>query len=749
MTEVVNAPPDTATIETERLAGPKVGRPVDRIDGPVKATGQAQYAADYPHPDLAHAALVHSTIPRGRITAIDTDEAAALPGVLAVVTHENAPPMKLPTGPGPMKSGFGAEVNYLHTDQVYWNGQAVAMVVAETPAIAEQAAALVRVHYERTVPPAVAFEHELDSAKPARGVPIMMPSRQNKGDALDALAKAPVSVDITVTTPGYNHNAIEPHSTIAVWDGDRLTVWDATQHIGRARSNLAKRFDVPKANVTVIAPYVGGGFGGKAGAWACLILTPLAARIVNRPVRMVLTREGVNRSVGGRPPTTQRLAIGAEPTGEFIALVHQGVNATSRLGGFPEGMTASTEHLYAAPHMLLERSVVELDMIANAPMRAPGSAVGLTALEIAVDELAWELGMDPIDLRIRNEAERTNITNKRIPHPCLKEVYALGAEAFGWSSRDPRPGSMRDGNWLVGMGVATSSRDANVVTADATVSLDADGAVVVRCGFQDSGMGTGTVVAQVVADEMGVPVEAVDVRYGDSRLPAAPGAFGSMHTSSVINGVMAACAKLRDRLDKLAARSGAKSEGYAAVLKQTDTPYVEATVGGDRRLPHLLHQAKGFRRIVGDMRGLARGPLGAQFCEVRVHADTGEVRISRWVAAFDIGAPLNEKLMVSQLKGAIVMGIGMGLTEEILVDPRTGRIMNPHLSDYHVPVHADIPKLDVRYIVNPDPTMPHGMYGLGELGVCGAAPAVSNAVYHATGRRIRDFPITPDKVLGL
>jgi xanthine dehydrogenase YagR molybdenum-binding subunit len=308
---------------------------------------------------------------------------------------------------------------------------------------------------------------------------------------------------------------------------------------------------------------------------------------------------------------------------------------------------------------------------------------------------------------------------------------------------------MRDGNWLVGMGVATSSRDANVVTADATVAFHADGSVVVRCGFQDSGMGTGTVVAQVVADEMGVPLGAVEVRYGDSSLPAAPGAFGSMHTSSVINGVMAACAKLRDRLDKLAARSGAKGEGYAAVLKQTDTPSVEASVGGDRTLPHLLHQAKGFRRFLGDMRALARGPLGAQFCEVRVHADTGEIRISRWVGAFDIGAPLNEKLMVSQLKGAIVMGIGMALTEEILVDPRTGRIMNPHLSDYHVPVHADIPKLDIHYIVDPDPTMPHGMYGLGELGVCGAAPAVSNAVYHATGHRVRDFPITPDKLLGL
>lgn len=730
---------------TEITVGRAVGQPVDRIDGTAKATGTATYAAEYSYPELAHATLVHATVARGRISAIDSGEAAVVPGVLAVLTYENAPPMRPPQSRGPMRGGFGAEVNYLHTDQVHWNGQPVAMVVAETLAAAEEAATLVRVHYE-PINATVDFAAEPRNTKPAPGIPLLMPSRQHKGDAVAALATAPVSVDITVTTPPYNHNALEPHATTAAWDDDRLTVHDTTQHIDRVRRNLAHRFAVPVANVTVIAPYVGGGFGGKAGVWASTVLAPLAARAVGRPVRLALTREGVYRSVGGRAPTVQRVAIGAERDGEITALVHTGVNATGRLGGFPEGMTSETENLYAARTMLLERSVIELDIIPNAAMRAPGSAVGIAAVELAVDELASELAIDPIDLRMRNEPGRTAIGGRRLSHRSLRELYARGAREFGWHSRDPEPGSMRDGRWLVGMGVASAARGAGVFTADVTVRLRADGTVLVRCGFQDSGMGTGTAVTQVAADELGVPVEAVQMNYGDSHLPRAPGAFGSMHTASVVHGVLAACAKLRRELDRLAARVGAGGAGYPAALQRTQTPYVEASVG-EATLAHGVNQVKAFGGFVRDLRRLARFSSGAHFCEVRVDADTGEVRVSRWLGVFDVGTALNEKLVASQLRGGIVMGIGMALSEETLVDPRTGRIMNPHLSDYHVPVHADVPPIEVRCLGDPDPTMPAGMYGIGELSICGAAAAIANAVHHATGRRIRDFPLTPDKVL--
>ena len=746
MTQVLT--PDAAeVVDADPVVGGVVGQPWDRIDGPLKVAGKAPYAGDYPVPDLAHAVLVHATVARGRITSIDAAAAEMVPGVLAVITHENAPPMRLPKSRGVAAMDGGAEVNYLHTDEVHWNGQAVAMAVADTLAAAEEAASLVHVEYKPIVA-AVDFIGEQSNAKPVGGVPIIMPSKQHKGDAEAELAAAPVSVDITVTTPPLNHNAMEPHCTIAAWDGDRLTVYESTQHIARMRHNLAKRFSVPAANVTVISPYVGGGFGGKVGVWAGTVLAPLAARFVDRPVRLALTREGVYRSVGGRPPTVQRVAIGAERDGTITAFVHTGVNATGALGGFPEAMTAATEHLYAAQSMLLEHSVLELDMIPNAALRAPGTAVGMAATEMAIDELASALGIDPIELRLRNEPVRTTITNKAIARHKLQEIYALGANEFGWQSRDPEPRSMRDGRWLVGIGVATASRDANVMTADVTVRFHADGTVLAKCGFQDSGMGTATAVAQVVADEMGVPFEAVEVRYGDSALPQAPASIGSMHTASVVNGVLAACAKLRRQLDKLTARSAAQGGDYAVVLQRTMTPYVEESVG-DGRLAHLANTANGFRTFVRDMRRQSRSSSGAHFCEVRVDPDTGEVRLSRWLGVFDVGRPLNEKLLVSQLRGATVMGIGMGLTEETLVDPRTGRIMNPHFSDYHVPVHADIPHIDIRYLVDPDPTMPGGMYGIGELAVCGAAAAIANAVHHATGRRVRDLPITPDKVLGL
>ncbi|MFI7705860.1 xanthine dehydrogenase family protein molybdopterin-binding subunit [Nonomuraea sp. NPDC049480] len=752
------------TTEIERETGTKyVGRPIDRLDGRAKTTGEARYAAEHRYPNLAYAALVHATIARGRITAIDTAAARAVPGVIDVLTHENAPAMKPPP-----KFSFlnlssmatGTSVNYLATDEVHWNGQPVAVVVAETPETARHAASLVRPAYQE-LPAVVDFAPEEPNATPQKGN-MLLPATADKGDAKAALAVAPFSVDLRFTTPPHAHNAIEPHATTAVWDGDRLTVHEGTQNIVWLRKHLALRFDVPEQGIRVLSPYVGGGFGGKGSVWAGTLLAVLAARATGRPVRLALTRAGVYHTVGGRTPSAQRVALGADADGRLTALIHTSVARVGRVGGWEEQITSGTRHLYDAQNIHLRQNLVRLDLLANTWMRAPGESIGTFAVESAVDELACELGMDPIELRMRNEPARDPLGGKkRFAHRMLREAYALGAERFGWRERDPRPGSMRDGRWLVGMGVATAYFPALYQPAGAVVRVSADGAVVVRCGLAEVGVGAATVQAQIAADELGVPLESVRVEYGDSDMPVGPGAGGSAQTASVAAGVLAACRKLKKsaltlarrspesplrgrKLDDLEARDGGLYHGgvgetYAEILARAGRGHLEAEIKSSlvKFLPKLLN----------DQRRWVKAACGAQFCEVRVDRDTGEVRVSRWVGVFDVGRVINAKTVASQLRGGIVMGIGLGLSEETLVDPRTGRIMNASLSEYHVPVHADIPHIDVHCLDDPDPTMPLGLIGVGEVSITGAAAAVANAVRHATGKRVLDLPITLDKLL--
>ncbi|MGI5286081.1 xanthine dehydrogenase family protein molybdopterin-binding subunit [Nonomuraea polychroma] len=738
-----------------------VGRPVDRLDGPAKTTGEARYAAEHHYPDLAYAALVHATIARGRITAIDTAAARAVPGVIEVLTHENAPAMK----PAPKVSmlnlsslASGTSVNYLATDEVHWNGQPVAVVVAETSEAARHAAGLVRPAYQE-LPAVVDFAAEEPNATPQKGNMLAEPA-VDKGDARAALAAAPVSVDLRFTTPQHNHNAIEPHATIAVWDGDRLTVHEGTQSFGWLRKHLAMRFGVTERNIRVVSSFVGGGFGGKGGVWAGTLLTVLAARVTGRSVRLALTRAAVNHTVGGRTPSTQRVALGADTDGSLTALIHTSVARTGRIGGPAEQITTVSRHLYAAPNIHLRQRLVQLDLLANTSMRAPGESIGSYALESAMDELAWELGLDPIELRMRNEPERNPVDGKPFSRRLLREAYAVGAERFGWRERDPRPGAMRDGRWLVGMGVATAYHPSWKMPAGVTVRLSADGGVEVRCAMHEIGVGAATVQAQIAADGLGVPLEAVRVRYDDSDLPLGAMAGGSMQTASVAESVLAACRKLKQsalalarrapdsplrgrRLDDLEARDGGLHHGttgetYAAILARAGRGHLEAAIK-----PGAL----GMVGMLRDMRRWVKAACGAQFCEVRVDPDTGEVRVSRWLGVFDVGRVINAKTTASQLRGGIVMGIGLALTEETLVDPRTGRIMNAGLAEYHVPVHADIPRIDVHCLDEPDPTMPLGLVGVGEVGITGVGAAVANAVRHATGKRVLDLPITLDKLL--
>jgi xanthine dehydrogenase YagR molybdenum-binding subunit len=742
-------PPSKDRTETKETAAGVVGRPLDRVDGMAKTTGAAHFAAELSYPDLAQAALVHATVARGRITRIDTAAAAAVPGVIAVLTHQNAPKLRPPRRANMIRdlgpSVSGTQVNYLNTDEVHWDGQPVAVVVAETSAAAHEAADLVEVAYAE-LPFTVDFAaEEKKNATRAKG-DLSFPGRAKKGDAEAALAAAPVSVDRQYTTPPLQQNAIEPHATIAMWEGDRLTLHDTTQSIEAMRTHIAWRFAAPPANVRVISPYVGGGFGGKFAVWPGTVLTALAARAVGRPVRMVLTRKGVSRTAGGRTGSTNRIALGADRDGRLTAIVHTSVTRVGRVGGTLEQTTAPARHLYGAANLLTQQNVVELDLLPNSWLRAPGEAIGTFVLESAMDELAHELGMDPIELRMRNEPDTDPLKGKPFSQRMLREAFAVGAERFGWSERTPEPGSMRDGRWLVGMGVATAFHTALRMTANVTVRLAADGSVLVRCAFHEMGMGGATAQAQIAADALGVPFEAVHVEYGDSNLPAGPMAGQSTQTATIATSVLAACDELKQKLRTLARRTSTAGQSHAATLAAAGLPSIEAAVGSDTRAGKLAGQAKFVSRFMRDQRW-SKAARGAQFCEVHVDADTGELRIARWLGMFDVGRVINPKTAASQLRGAIVMGIGMALSEQTLVDPRNGRTMSAGLDSYYVPVHADIPPIDVAWLDEPDKTMPLGIVGLGEVGTTGVAGAIANAVFHATGKRIRHLPITLDELM--
>jgi xanthine dehydrogenase YagR molybdenum-binding subunit len=721
-----------------------VGTAVDRKDGPAKTTGQARYAVEFPYEGMTYAAFTFATVTRGRITAIDTKAASELPGVVAVITHLNAPPMKPAPKPNPLRSveslATATSVDYLGTPEVHWNGQPVAVVVAEDAETARYAAELVEVSYE-TLPFTVDFAAEEHSAVPQKSSPIQHAAGK-KGDADAALAAAPVSVDLRFTTPRHHHNALEPHATTAVWNGDRLTVHDGTQGIYWLRFHLAARFGIPLDHIRVVSPYVGGGFGGKTMVWPGTVLTALAARVTGRPVRMALSREGVYRAVGGRQPSVQRVALGARHDGRLTALIHTSTAPMGRVGGLPEQITSVARHLYDAENICHQQRTLELDTLSTTNFRAPGESIGSYALESAVDELACALDIDPVELRMRNEPEKNPIDGKSFAHRQLRECFTEGASAFGWSARTPEPGSMRDGRWLVGWGTAAAYHPAWEFPANVTVRLSADGTALVRCGFHEMGMGGATAQAQIAADALGIPVEAVTVEYGDTELPMGPAAGGSGQTASVARSLVAACEKLTKSIG--APREG---ESYAQVLARTGRGHAEAAVGSDTRIGKTVGQVMFTAKFLSDQRRWVKAASGAHFCEVRVDADTGETRVSRWQGVFEVGRVINTKTTASQLRGGIIMGIGLALTEETLLDPRTGRIMNPSLSEYHVPVHADVPPIDVRCLDDPDPTMPMGVLGAGEVGITGVAAAIANAIHHATGRRLYELPLTLDKLL--
>ena len=559
------------------------------------------------------------------------------------------------------------------------------------------------------------------------------------GDAAKALESADVRIDATYTTPYEHHNPMEPHATVAQWEGERLTLWDSTQYVSGVREAVAKTLGIAAENVRVVSPFVGGGFGCKGSTWSHVVLAAMAARSAGRPVKLVLERPQMFGPVGGRPRTEQRIELGATREGKLVALRHDVVSHTSRFEDFTEPSTQPTRALYACPNGATTQRLVKLDLGTPTFQRAPGESTGTFAIECAMDELAYRLGIDPLELRLRNYADVEPDTGRPWSSKKLRECYEQAAKRFGWARRDPQPRSMRDGSWLVGWGMATATYPAHRMPSKASATLLANGTVVVRSGTQDIGTGTYTVMTQVAADELAIPVDLVRFELGDTRLPKAPISGGSMTVSSVGPAVQAACRELRAVLERQdggwlrASDDAAHREAFRALARRQAKPLeAQGEAGPDE----------------DDEKRFAARSFGALFVEARVDPALGIVRVPRIVAAYSVGRLLNEKTGISQLQGGIVWGVGMALTEESLLDPAAGRYVNENLAEYHVPVNADIGAIDVTVVDESDTRFnPLGIRGIGEIGITGATAAIANAVYHATGRRVRDLPITLDKLL--
>lgn len=709
-----------------------VGKSTDRIDGPLKTTGTAPYAYERHDvvPNQAYGHVLGASIAKGRIASLDTSAARAAPGVLAVVTAKNAGKL----GKGKFNTARllgGPEIEHYH--------QAIAVVVAETFEQARAAAQLIHVDYVRS-------KGAFDLAN-AKGSAVPSTREQADiavGDFAGAFAAAPVQIDATYTTPDHAHAMMEPHASIAAWEGDKLTLWTSNQMIDWSKSDMATTLGLPKENVRLLSPYIGGGFGGKLWIRADALMAALGARAAARPVKVALTRPLMFNNTTHRPATIQRIRIGATKGGKITAIAHEGWSGDLPGGGL-ENAIAQTRLLYAGANRMLAARLATLDLPEGNAMRAPGEAPGLMALEIAMDEMAEKLGIDPIQFRILND---TQVDPEQPTRPFsqrqLIECLRMGAERFGWNKRSATPGSTRDGRWLVGMGVAAGFRNNLLAKSAARVRLDRSGVVTVETDMTDIGTGTYTIIAQTAAEMMGLPLDKIVVRLGDSAFPISAGSGGQWGANNSTAGVYAACVKLRETV--------AQKLGFDAATAE----FVDGQVrSGDRSVP--LGQAASESELVvedlieyGDLdKKYQQSTFASHFVEAAVDAATGEIRIRRMLAVCAAGRILNPKSARSQVIGAMTMGVGAALMEELAVDKRLGFFVNHDLAGYEVPVHADIPHQEVVFLDETDPmSSPMKAKGVGELGICGVGAAVANAVYNATGVRVREYPITLDKLLG-
>jgi xanthine dehydrogenase YagR molybdenum-binding subunit len=707
-----------------------IGHATDRIDGPHKTTGTAPYAYEHKFDNVAYGYVVGAGIAKGRITSIDTSAAKRAPGVLAIVTADNAG--KLTKGDfNTAKLLGGPEIQHYH--------QAIALVVAETFEQARAAAQLVNVKYNKEQ-----GSYELAKAKDKAKEPDDKDTKDKKvGDFNGAFTAAPVKLDATYTTPDQSHAMMEPHASIASWKDDKLTLWTANQMIAWGRGDMAKTLGIPKENVRLVSPYIGGGFGGKLFLRAESLLAALGAKAVQRPVKVALQRPLMMNNTTHRPATIQRLRIGATREGKISAIAHESWSGDLP-DGKPETAVQQTQLLYAGPNRMTKMRLAVLDLPEGNAMRAPGEAPGLMALEIAMDEMAEKLKMDPVTFRIINDttvdpAKRERKFSTRRFVDCLR----LGAQRFGWDKRNPQPGKMRDGRWLVGIGMASAFRNNMVQKSGARVRLDNQGVVTVETDMTDIGTGSYTIIAQTAAEMMGVPLNKVVVKLGDSDFPVSAGSGGQWGGNSSTAGVYAACVKLRE----LAAQK--------LGLDPVSAEFANNAVRADGR-SFPLTQAAANGELVGEDtmeygdldKKYQQSTFGAHFVEVGVDAATGEIRVRRMLAVCASGRILNPKSARSQVIGAMTMGVGAALMEDLVVDHRAGFFVNHDLAGYEVPVHADIPHQEVVFLDETDPiSSPMKAKGVGELGICGVGAAVANAVYNATGVRVRDYPITLDKLI--
>lgn len=731
-----------------------LGQSVSRIEGPMKVQGKTRFAAEFPYDNISYAALAFSTVARGRITELDVGAAEAAPGVILVMTYKNAPRMKAPSLMMSSPTAAGASnLPVMQNDEIHWNGQPIALVLAETQEQADYAASLVEAKYE-LLPAVTSFDEAKKTPRQLENL-LGQPPYVEIGDAEAALANAEVKVDLIYRTPRHNHNAIELHAATVVWNDDELRVHDASQLLDLTTGQLADIFGIDVSKVHVTSPYVGGGFGGKC-LWDHQILACAAARLAKRPVRIMLSREGVFRIVGGRTVTEQRVALGARADGTLDALIHTGTAAMTSHNSCPEQFTFPARHLYAARTFRIGQNVADMDMLANTFMRAPGESVGTFALECALDELAEKLGLDPIELRRRIEPEKDPTTGKPFSSRYLLEAYDEGAKQFGWDRRSQKPRQRREGEWLIGMGCATATYPYHRFPGGAArIRLTADGHVTVSTAVHDMGMGTATAQVQHLAARLGLPLDHVTFEYGDSRLPKGVIAGGSTQTASIGGAIIAATEVFVEELIKLAGNDSPLA-GLSLLDVETrdgglshisDTSRFESYQSILRRAAREELVCEAEAPAPAEMEAFSMHSTGAQFCEVRVSALTGETRVSRFLGSFDAGQILNHKMATSQFKGGIIMGIGLALTEETNFDERTGRVVNASLADYHVPVQMDVPSIEILYTNKPDPQAPMGARGIGEIGITGVGAAVANAVYNATGVRVRDLPITLDKLM--
>jgi xanthine dehydrogenase YagR molybdenum-binding subunit len=735
------------------MTRPLVGTGIDRVDGRKKVTGGATYAAEVQVANVAHAVIVGATVGRGRITAIETRAAEAAPGVIAVVTHKNAPQLPKVTE---KQEANDRVVQGLQDDVVLYHDQPIAVVVADTLERAQHAATLVAAEYDAT--PAIG-DVEADLAAAFVAETPRGPAQITRGDVGAGLAAAKVRIDTTYTTPVETHNPMEPHATIAVWHGaDHLTLYDSTQGIFNVRRRLSFMLGLAPENVRVINHFVGGGFGGKGAPWSHVLLAAIAAKVSGRAVKLVLTRPQLQSLVGHRPKTVQKLELGADARGQLTAIRHDVVSETSRYDTFIEACTGATRMLYACPNVATVQRLVRLDIPTPTFTRAPGESTGTFALESALDELAYAAGLDPLELRRRNHADHDPETGKPWSSKSLLECYRRAAEAIEWSRRPAQVGTMRDGRWKIGLGVATTTRGSRQLPASARARMLPDGRAVVQAGTQDIGTGTYTIMTQIAGDALALPVGDVRFELGDTTFPEAPPSVGSFTAASTGPAVHNACVALRDKLieqavrdpasplhglaaDAIEAADGAlvaradrkRRDGYAAIVTRSKLPEISVELRTEAAKDRDTYSVNGF---------------GAVFVKLRIDEELGELRLDRLVGAFAAGRILNPKTAHSQLIGGMVWGIGQALHEHSVRDPRTARMVTRDLADYHVPVHADVPALEVILVHEDDPHVNEiGAKGLGELSTPGVAAAIANAVYHATGIRIRDLPITPDKLM--